>query len=387
MDTLSTKIFTERSVAASALKPVRMELNLSEFQIEGQDKIVIDGRPIKISQKAFAKLLKRLRVPPAFANRFQDQFGEDGLKQLMTMLKAGKTAKNDTSVVLLANPKTMVIDDILPAGTAAISNELFVDFATNIIDRYDLKPTQFGTDDLGGVVINTVNDKNMFSIDGLKDENFYGGVSFSNIPGEGLVVSPFLERLICTNGMTSRIHEDTYKLNSLEPEIISEFNGQMADLASIGFRPMGLFNNVRKASMTQASLSEVNGAMGTLMGVAPKAMTNDYLQRYIPIYRIEKAYEDYSNPVREMNKKQLRTANSGMTVWDLVNGMTNFASNDNNPLLSDFARADIMKAAGKLLNKPNYDFDAIVTCNPFLRSGIVSSAEMMAITGGTSFGK
>ena len=381
MQTLSDKVFIERSTQASNLKPIRKELNLSEFQIEGQDKIVIDGQPIKISAKAFAKLLKRLRIPPAFANRFTEQFGEDGLKQLMQMLKASKSDKNDTTVVLLANPKTMVIDDILPAGTAAISNELFVDFASGIIDRYDLKPTQFGCDDLGGVVINTVNDKNMFNIDGLKDENFYGGVTFSNIPGEGLVVSPFLERLLCSNGMTSRIHEDTYKLNNLEPEVITQFNDSMADLASIGFRPMGLFNNVRKASMTQASLSEVYGAMSTMMGVAPKEMTNDYLQRYLPIYRIEKAYEDYSAPVHELNKKQLRTADSGMTIWDAVNGMTNFASNDNNPLLGDFGRADIMKAAGKLLNKSSYDFDAIVTTNPFAHGGIVSSAEMRALRG------
>jgi hypothetical protein len=353
MEYLSNELFIERSIAAKKVEPIRKELSLSEFEIEGNDKIIVDGQPIKISQRAFAKLLKRLRVPPAFAARFTEQFGEDGLKQLMTMLKSSKS-----------------------------SNELFVDFATDIIDRYDLKPTQFGTDALGGVVINTVNDKNMFQIDGMKDENFYGGVSFSNVPGEGLVVSPFLERLVCTNGMTSRIHEDTYRLNSLEPEIVSEFNGNMADLASIGFRPLGLFNNVRKASLTQASLSEVYGAMSVMMGVAPKEMTTDYLQRYLPIYRIEKAYEDYSAPVSEMSKAQLRTADSGMTVWDVVNGMTNFASNDNNPLLGDFARADIMKAAGALLNKSSYDFDKIVSTNPFAIGGnIVSSAEMRAIRG------
>jgi hypothetical protein len=381
MEYLSDKIFKERSAEAANLKPIRKELSLSEFQIEGNDKIIIDGQPIKISQKAFGKLLKRLRIPPAFANRFTDQFGEDGLKQLMAMLKSHKSSKNDTRVTLLANPKTMVIDDILPAGTAAISNEAFVDFSSNIIDRFDLKPTQFGTDDLGGVIINTVNDKNMFSVDGMKDENFYGGVTFSNIPGEGLVVSPFLERLVCSNGMTSRIHEDTFKLTSLQPDIINEFNGQMADLASIGFRPMGLFNNVRRASEVQASVSEVHGAMSMLMSKSPKTMTNEYIQRYIPTNRIEKAYEDYSSPIREMNKKQLRTANSGMTIWDAVNGMTNFASNDNNPSLGDFARADIMKAAGKLLNKTNYDFDAIVSTDPFHGGGIVGSAEMKFLRG------
>jgi len=232
----------------------------------------------------------------------------------MTMLKGSKSSKNDTRVTLLANPRTMVIDDILPAGTAAISNAAFIDFTTGIIDKYDLKPTQFGTDELGGVVINTINDRNMFEIEGMKDENFYGGVTFSNVPGEGLVVSPFLERLICTNGMTSRMHEDTYKLSSLDPETVNEFNSSMADLASIGFQPMGLFNNVRKASMTQASLSEAYYAVNLLMQLSPKTVTYDYMQRYIPTYRMEKAYEDYSSPVREMKKNQLRTANAGMTV-------------------------------------------------------------------------
>ena len=381
MDYLSDTIFLERSIKAAALKPIRKELSLSEFQIEGNDKIVIDGQPIKISPQAFAKLLKRLRIPPAFATRFLEDFGEDGLKQLMTMLKGSKSSKNDTRVTLLANPRTMVIDDILPAGTAAISNEAFIDFTTGIIDKYDLKPTQFGTDELGGVVINTINDRNMFEIEGMKDENFYGGVTFSNVPGEGLVVSPFLERLICTNGMTSRMHEDTYKLSSLDPETVNEFNSSMADLASIGFQPMGLFNNVRKASMTQASLSEAYYAVNLLMQLSPKTVTYDNMQRYIPTYRMEKAYEDYSNPVREMKKNQLRTANAGMTVYDVVNGMTNFASNDQNPLLNDFARAHIMKAAGKLLNKSSYDFESIITTDPFAMGNIMSSSEMRAIRG------
>ena len=382
MDYLSDTIFKERSIEAAAIKPIRKELALSEFQIEGNDKIIIDGQPIKISQQAFSKLLKRLRIPPAFAARFTDQFGEDGLKQLMTMLKGSKSSKNDTRVTLLANPKTMVIDDILPAGTAAISNDAFMDFSTDIIDRYDLKPTHFGTDPLGGVVINTVNDRNMFNIEGMKDESFYGGVTFSNTPGEGLVVSPFLERLICTNGMTSRMHEDTYKLSSLNPETVNEFNRSMGDLASVGFQPMGLFNNVRRASEVQASVSEAFAAVNTLLVHSPKSLTNDYLQRYIPTYRIEKAYEDYSNPINEMKKNQTRTANAGMSVYDVVNGMTNFASNDTNPQLNDFARADVMKAAGKLLNKSSYDFDNIVTCDPFqFNGGIVSSAEMRAQRG------
>lgn len=382
MNTLSNEIYIERSIEAKQLKPIRKELSLSEFEIEGTDKIIVDGQPIRISEQAFKKLLKRLRVPPAFANRFTDQFGEDGLKQLMTMLKSHKSSKNDTRVTLLANPKTMVIDDILPAGIAAISNELFVDFASDIIDRYDLKPTHFGTNELGGVIINSVNDRNMFSIDGMNDESFFGGVTFSNIPGEGLVVSPFLERLICSNGMTSRIHQDTFRLNSLEPESISDFNGSMADLASVGFRPIGLFNSVRRASQVNASVSEVYGAMHTIMTNAPKSVTTDHIQRYLPVYRIEKAYEDYSTPLNLMSKKQLRTANSGMTIWDAVNGMTNFASNDNNPLLNDFKRSNIMKEAGRLLNKANYDFDAIVSTDPFaIGGGIVSSAEMAAFRG------
>ena len=48
---------------------------------------------IEVTDKAFGKLLGRLRIPKAFAKRFSEGFGNDGLRQLITMMKSMKSSK------------------------------------------------------------------------------------------------------------------------------------------------------------------------------------------------------------------------------------------------------------------------------------------------------
>ncbi|MCW1952808.1 MAG: hypothetical protein KIH80_001375 [Flavobacteriia bacterium] len=380
LTTLSQTQFDTEKKKAIGNQLIRKEINLSEFNVVDNTHIKVDGITIELTEKAFKRLLGRLRIPIAFANRFSEGFGDSGLSQLVTMMKTNKASKNDQTVTLMVDPNTRKIVDILPAGYASISNESFVDFSTRYIDQYGLAVTHMGSDLYGGVSINCVSQNGVFRVPGMDAEIFNTGVTFRNTPSRGLEVSPFLNRLICTNGMSSTSFAENYNLHNLSNKNIQEFNDHMIQMASTGFQPVGLADKIRKANNTDASLAELQRAASSMLS-ADKAIDYDYIQRYAPIERAMKAYANVGADPATFTSKQLQNAKSGISVWDMVNGITNFASNDEKYSIDDHKRGNLMVTAGNLLTKKNYDTEALLQFDPFATTGLLTDSEGTKLRG------
>jgi len=380
LTTLSQSAFNAKKKEAIGNELMRKEITLSEFNVVDNNHIDIDGVNIEVTDKAFGKLLGRLRIPKAFAKRFSEGFGNDGLRQLITMMKSMKSSRNDQTVTLLVDPTTRKIIDILPAGYAAISNESFIDFASRYIDQYNLGVTHMGSSQYGGTQINCVSPNGMFRVPGMQNEVFNTGVTFRNTPTRGLEVSPYLSRLICANGMTSTSFAENYGLRNLNDKNINEFNEHMIRMASTGFQPVGLADNIKKAHNTDASLAEMQKAASAIMST-DKAVDYDYIQRYIPVERALKAYSRLGADPTTFTQAQMKNAKSGMSVWDVVNGLTNFASNDTRYNIDDSRMGNLMVTAGNILTKKQYDTEAVLDINPFANRGLLTEAEGARVRG------
>ena len=378
--TLSQSAFDSKKAEAIGNELMRKEITLSEFNVVDNNHIEIDGVKIEVTDKAFGKLLGRLRIPKAFAKRFSEGFGNDGLRQLITMMKSMKSSHNDQTVTLLVDPSSRQITDILPAGYAAISNESFIDFASRYIDQYNLGVTHMGSSPYGGTQINCVAPNSMFHVPGMSNEVFNTGVTFRNTPTRGLEVSPYLERLICANGMTSTAFAENYGLHNLNDKNINEFNEHMIRMASTGFQPVGLADNIKKAHNTDASLAELQRAASAIMST-DKAVDYDYIQRYVPVERAFKAYSTLGADPNTFTKAQMKNAKSGMSVWDVVNGMTNFASNDNRYNIGDDRMGNLMVTAGNILCKKQYDTEGVLDINPFAHRDLLTTSEAARVRG------
>jgi hypothetical protein len=378
--TLSTQAFNQAKANSIESQLIRKEISLSEFNVIDNNHIQIDGVPIEVTDKAFSKLLGRLRIPKAFAKRFTEGFGTDGLRQLVEMMKAAKTNKNDQTVTLLVDPGTRKIADILPAGYASISNESFFDFATRYIDQYNLGVTHVGSDQYKGSQINCISQNGIFRVPGMDKEIFQTGVTFRNTPTRGLEVSPFLNRLVCTNGITSTTFAENYGLHSLNEKNINEFNEHMIRLASSNFQPIGLADTIRKATNTDASLAELQHAVSQVLSLDER-VDYGYIQRYLPIDRAMKAYEMAGADPSTFTKMQLKNAKSGMSVYDMVNGLTNFASNDTRYNLNQSKTAGLMVTAGNILTKNAYDTEGLLNVDPFANRSLLTEREAAVVRG------
>ena len=378
--TLSQSAFDVKKAEAINNQLMRKEITLSEFNVVDNNHIDIDGVKIEVTDKAFGKLLGRLRIPKAFAKRFSDGFGNDGLRQLITMMKSAKSSRNEQTVTLLVDPSTRKITDILPAGYASISNESFVDFASRYIDQYNLGVTHMGSSQYGGTQINCVAPQGMFNVPGMTNEVFNTGVTFRNTPTRGLEVSPYLERLICANGMTSTAFAENYGLHNLNDKNINEFNEHMIRMASTNFQPVGLADNIKKANNTDASLAEMQRAASSILSL-DKSVDYNYVNKYIPVEKAFKAYSDLGADPNTFTKAQMKNAKSGMSVWDVVNGMTNFASNDTKFNINEGKMGNLMVTAGNILCKKQYDTEGVLDINPFATRNLLTTSESAMVRG------
>jgi len=378
--TLSQSAFDVKKAEAINNQLMRKEISLSEFNVIDNNHIELDGVKIEVTDKAFGKLLGRLRIPKAFAKRFSEGFGNDGLKQLITMMKSMKSSKNDQTVTLLVDPSNRKITDILPAGYASISNESFIDFAERYINQYNLDVTHMGSSQYGGTQINCVSPQGMFNVPGMTNDVFNTGVTFRNTPTRGLEVSPYLERLICANGMTSTAFAENYGLHNLNDKNINEFNEHMIRMASTNFQPVGLADNIKKANNTDASLAEIQRAASSILSL-DKNIDYNYIQKYIPVDRAMKAYSDLGADPNTFTKAQMKNAKSGMSVWDVVNGMTNFASNDTKYNVNEGKMGNLMVTAGNILCKKQYDTEGYLDINPFANKNLLTTSEAAMVRG------
>jgi hypothetical protein len=380
LTTLSPTAFALRKDEAIRNEVMRKEISLSEFNVIDNTHIEVDGVKIELTPFAFKRLLGRLRIPTAFAKRFETGFGSDGLQQLVQMMKTMKSSKNDQTVTLLVDPRAKKVTNILPAGYASISNEAFVNFAEGYINQYGLEVKDFGSDPSGGATINCVSPNAIFTVPGMADEVFNTGVTFRNTPTRGLEVSPYLNRLVCSNGMSSTAFSETYGLHELTDKSIEEFNQHMITMASTGFQPVGLADKIKAANDTDASIAEVQRAMSAMLST-DKKIDFEYMQRYLPINRVMKAYSDIGAEPSTFTTKQLQNAKSGLSIWEVVNGITNFASNDEKYNIDDHKTGNLMVSAGNLLMKKNFDTEALIQFDPFHSTGLLTETESARLMG------
>ena len=380
LTTLSPVVFQAKKAEAIRNEVMRKEISLSEFNVIDNTHIEVDGVKIELTAFAFKRLLGRLRIPTAFAKRFETGFGTDGLQQLVQMMKTMKSSKNDQTVTLLVDPREKKVTNILPAGYASISNEAFVEFTERYIEQYGLQVKDFGSDPNGGATINCVSPNAIFTVPGMSDEVFNTGVTFRNTPSRGLEVSPYLNRLVCSNGMSSTAFSETYGLHELTDKSINEFNEHMIQMASTGFQPVGLADKIKAANNTDASIAEVQRAMSAILSTDNR-VDFDYAQRYLPITKIMKAYSDIGAVPETFTTKQLQNAKSGLSIWEVVNGMTNFASNDERYNIDDHKTGNLMVSAGNLLMKKNFDTEALLQFDPFANKQLLTETESARLMG------
>ena len=347
--TLSQDVFDTTAKLAIDRQPIRKEVSLKNLEVVNDKTMSVDGLHIPMSNQAFKDVIKAVGLPVTFDKSFTGTFGEKARQQLINRLKSSMAAKGQSSVSLVVSPESKSIIGVHKSPKDLISNDSFLKTASQIIDRHNLEVNNFTVNDDGNIYISTSNPKNQWGLQGLKDEDFFGGVSFINNPKDGFQISPFLYRLVCANGMIGKAFEDTMKITSFDARGIEGLFNELNNMAKVGFKPAKFEEQVRAAISTKASLFEMEETYNMMRSFSGAEYKE--LEAWVPLQATRARYHAAGMDTITMSKEQKKNAKTGTPVWDIINGLTHFSTHDNGFRLDDTDRRRMQVEAGKMLAK------------------------------------
>jgi hypothetical protein len=354
--TLSNQLIEQRKVQTLEAQNLRKVVPFRDINLIDVESIEYQGSKINITKNAFKNLLGLLGMSNQFAQKFESLFTKEAKAQFINTMKNAMASNSGrlSEVTLVLNPLTKAVVAITKKDEFGISNQQFMQVAENIIDNQSMDVTNWSIDPGTGIItINAFNPKANFAVQGLSDEVFTGGVTFQNSPKDGFQVLPYVNRQWCTNGLTTAFAQEAYTLNSLDQGSMEKFFENLNGLRKNNFAPTGFADRVRAAHNTPASLHELQFAHNLIEPFAGERVDN-----WIPLAENMNAF--YRAGFESLSTEQLKHAKSNTSVWDVVNGVTHFATHgaqiiDTN--MQDYNASELMVKSGNLFGKKSFDHE------------------------------
>lgn len=352
--TLSAPLVAQKKQETLNAQALRKTVAFRDINIVDDKSIEYKGTRMGVSSEFFKQLLKMLGMSQTFAGKFETLFNTETKTAFINRIKDAMATNvgNMSEVTLIVNPNTKSVVGITKLATDMISNDRFLGVVDRIVDQNGLEISNWSVNPTTGLVnINTFNPKAEFSVQGLNDEVFKGGVTFQNSPNGGFQVLPYVNRLWCTNGMTTSLAQEAYTLNSLDSTTMEKFFEQLNELRKRNFAPIEFSDMVKRANSTSASLAEMNQAYNQIANFAGERAEN-----WIPMKENFNAYAKAG--FDNMSHAEMKGAKSNQSVWSVINGLTHFATHANQILDTNLQESDatrMMVNAGNIFGKGNYD--------------------------------
>ena len=270
-------------------------------------------------------------------------YGEPGVTNLRNFFGQA----NDRScnhIVLAANTEKKQIVDAIPIRERMITPDAFFDFAEMFMDKHAFEPesVEFNYSGQNGISIRM---KPIFEefLDFTPDDPFLiNGLYLKWMPGE-ISLGNYYKRLVCSNGSTQESRHTITKVFSPEPAKL----GALLDISTIqsylklDFDKM--YTGSRLAMRTTASVHE----LGIAANILTKHGVHPLQTKEIVPY--EQAKEEYQQAGYPTDAASLSQSKSRLTMWEVFNLLTYFASHNQNWSQHDLRRTLIMEASMSLL--------------------------------------
>ena len=351
--TLGSPLIAQKRQATINSQAIRKTVAFADINILDDKTIEFKGSRLHVTPDFFKQLLKMIGMSQTFAGKFESLFNVETKTAFINRIKdaMASNAGGLAEVTLIVNPTTKSVIGLAKNATDMISNDRFLDVVDRIVDQNGLEISNWSIDPMKGMVnINTFNPKAEFQVAGLNDEVFKGGVTFQNSPNGGFQVLPYVNRMWCTNGLTTAFAQEAYTLQSLDAGTMEKFFEQLNDLRKRNFAPSMFSDQVKQAIATPASIAELQNGYYMI-----EKFAGDRTDNWIPLKENMNAYA--KNGFEYMSAAQMKGARSNTSIWDLVNGVNHFASHgasiiDTN--MQDYDATRLMVQAGNIFGK-QYD--------------------------------
>lgn len=332
-------------------------LELEKVKPISKELLEVNGNKIPITHTAFKDLLKIAGITNQMLIHLNDTINPNaGFALIKELTKAIGSRKNSKITLVIDKAEAKVSRIALNTGDsfgAPISADsiesLIKDLSSN--DKINLTQTLI-TDNGTKVTFNL-----MYAVEiplKIPGENISFGKQITWDMFSDLELVDMIERLVCTNGMTSiEPGSSPIKLNSSN-DSTEFYNSIYNSMANPNNRAIDHYESkVLEAMQTNLSVYEFNKL---------KAYTvnhwRDDIDRIIRAIGDDKdwkiKYQNKGIDLEKINSSQLRNCPTPVNAWDAINLLTDLASHTYNTPVMAHIKKSTQKMAGKLLNS-NWD--------------------------------
>lgn len=352
---MSQKLFDEQSELAIKRQPIRKSVLLSQIKIISPQVIEYDKVRIQLTPKALLDLWSLCGIKKSLNEILGDEFVD---KLLKTLKEAISYRRKDRILMVIGNDRRVI--RFLSTFNTTLSNTAFLRVSNEFINKYNMEVEDFEVSpDDGSVTIQTISRLSGFNVPGLKDEDFESGITISNSISGGVRFDPYIYRLICSNGLTGAGFVESTRLNKFDNRSMKQFYDSVDEMSKNSFQPTAFVETVTRANATKASIHEMQSAIN-LIGNRAKNVDMD---RFIDSRQTIADYKNLNIDINDFSQAQAKNAKSSLSVWDVINGITDFASHDYGYAVPEYDRIGLQAGAGKLLTK-KFDSSNLVPVQP-----------------------
>jgi hypothetical protein len=347
---------------------VRRVISFKDLTLISDSIIEYSGVQFQMTENAFKSLVKILGLSNGVMETITKQLGESVTNKLLSMMKvamSSDTSKN--TICILVDKKTSKIVGFSKSAQSILSNNAyFTLFEQTMNNHTGMHIKNMGITENGNIEISVLNDNWEFNVGGLSDEYFKSGLVFINTP-DSTIINPFNERLVCTNGMVVSDNGLSLILKNGDANSISGFFDAVRNLSGTINFEKEFKNRIIKMMDTKASYGEVLSVRKNVEYHVSNISHPDVrasVEQFIPTQYIHRSFLDQKVDIYKIDSKNYAKINTMLTVWDLVNRLTDLSSH---PVKYGFELQhgnssifELQKAAGNLSFKKQYDLECAV---------------------------
>lgn len=347
---------------------IRRTISFTDITLVSDKIIQYAGVQFEMTEEAFKSLVKMCGLSNGQLEKINSALGEKTSNQLLKMMQmamAGIPGKN--SLCMLVNKTTTKIVGFSKAAESVLSNNAFFKLFEDVMNNHEgMEIKNLAITENGNVELSVINTNWEFNVGGLKDEYFNSGLVFINTP-DSTIINPFNERLICTNGMVVAQEGLSLILKNSDPTHVNGFFDAVRNLKGVLNFENEFKSRVLRMMDTQASYAEL---LDVRRGVEYEVanMTDQYtratVESFIPKMEVERAFLVNKINLTDIDKKTYKKIRTMLTVWDLVNKLTDLSSHPQRYGLTlnhgNSSVFGLQKQAGELAFKDQYDLECQV---------------------------
>jgi hypothetical protein len=350
-------------------------VSIGDLKVQSRREFKVQGKTIAVSDTAFKDLLQLVGLSNKTVNHINEELAPGTGYALVKELMRAMSTKRGTNITLLIDEENKQVSRICLEGDLqggkAISPAAIEELIMYTMDKSDkVKLANTFVSDGGTKVTFNLKWDSPISLP-LKGEDIALGKQVVWDLIGPTTIADFVERQICTNGMTAIVPSRKAQFLDSESDPSEWYKLLYKDIMNPNKSIITHYQDkVYEAVNTNLSVYEYNKIKSHVMSNWNRDA--DKITRFLgnDDWRFE--YEKVGIDLTNASAGQLRNCPTPVNAWDAVNCLTDLSSHKYNSDVTDRVCRDTQRMAGQLLNKTWDENQQIFNTPTFKNSGPLS---------------